>query len=143
MTVSMTLDAADPGVLELLTECATMRTWEFIRNTNATTTISYIASVTGLASSELHRQVDALVAMGLTDKAMALLREALSRDPDNAAAATKLRRLKRQTAELASIREKVQAALSARRFEAASALAAEGLRLDIDDKQVAASLRTL
>lgn len=65
MTVSMTLDAADPGVLELLTESATMRTWEFIRNTNATTTISDIASVTGLASSELHRQVDALVAMGL------------------------------------------------------------------------------
>ncbi|MDE0890330.1 MAG: LuxR C-terminal-related transcriptional regulator [Phycisphaerales bacterium] len=65
MTVSMTLDAADQGVLELLAEQGTMRTWEFIRNTNAVTTISDLASVTGLEPSELHRQVDALVAMGL------------------------------------------------------------------------------
>ena len=42
-----------------------MRTWEFIRSANATTTISDLASVTGLEAAELHRQADALVAMGL------------------------------------------------------------------------------
>ncbi len=65
MTVSMTLDAADPGVLELLSESSTMRTWEFIRNANVTTTISDLEVVTRFESEELHRQADALVAMGL------------------------------------------------------------------------------
>ena len=61
----MTLDAADPGVLELLSESSTMRTWEFIRNANVTTTISDLEVVTRFESEELHRQADALVAMGL------------------------------------------------------------------------------
>ncbi len=65
MTVSMTLDAADPGVLELLSESSTMRTWEFIRSANGTTTISDLEVVTGIEAAELHRQADALVAMGL------------------------------------------------------------------------------
>eukprot|EP00900_Chrysochromulina_parva_P000074 jgi/Chrpa1/10067/Chrysochromulina_OHIO_Genome00023866-RA len=80
-------------------------------------------------------RADALVAMGLSDKAMRVLREALQRDPDNQAAATKLKKLKRQVEDLARTREAIQAALQARRFEAAAALCTEGLRLDIDDKQ--------
>jgi len=84
-------------------------------------------------------RADALVAMGLSDKAMRVLREALQRDPDNQAAATKLKKLKRQVEDLARTREAIQAALQARRFEAAAALCTEGLRLDIDDKQVTAS----
>ncbi|RPG17320.1 MAG: LuxR family transcriptional regulator [Phycisphaera sp. TMED9] len=65
MSVSMTLDAADPGVLELLSDPVAMRTWEFVRSANATKTISELVSVTGLEAAELHRQADALLAMNL------------------------------------------------------------------------------
>ena len=61
----MTLDAADPGVLELLSDPVAMRTWEFVRSANATKTISELVSVTGLEAAELHRQADALLAMNL------------------------------------------------------------------------------
>ena len=65
MPVSMTLDAGDPGVLELFAEPRTLRTWEFIRISKAATTISDLVTATGTERTEVHRQVDSLVAQGL------------------------------------------------------------------------------
>ena len=85
-------------------------------------------------------RAEALVALGLSEKAIKLLREALSRDPDNEACATQLKRLKRLVAETARVQEGVTRAMGARRFEHACALCAEGLKLDSHDKGFKAKL---
>jgi DnaJ family protein C protein 7 len=80
------------------------------------------------------------VSIGLAEKAIKLLREGLSRDPDSEGLASKLRRLKRLVADGARIKEGVASALSARRFEEAAALCADGLRIDAGDRKFAAGL---
>jgi DNA-binding CsgD family transcriptional regulator/DNA-binding MarR family transcriptional regulator len=65
MPVSMTLDAGDPGVLELFAEPRTLRTWEFIRISKSAATISDLVAAIGTERAEVHRQVDSLVAQGL------------------------------------------------------------------------------
>ena len=78
--------------------------------------------------------------MGLTDKAVALLREGLQRDPDSALLASKLRRLRRLVADVARAKAAVAQAMARRRFEEAISLCSEALRLDEGDRKLAAAL---
>ena len=75
----------------------------------------------------------ALQAMGMSEKAVALLREALSRDPDNQQVSRTLKRLKRLVADAARIQDGYKAAMSARRFEEAIGTS-EGRPLDTSTK---------
>ena len=85
-------------------------------------------------------RADALQVMGLTDKAIALLREGLQRDPDSTELAGRLKRLKRLVADVERAKAAVSEAMAARRFEAAISLCTEALRLDEDDRKLAAAL---
>ena len=82
----------------------------------------------------------ALHSMGMPDKSVSLLREALSRDPDNQEVSRALKRLKRLIADAARLREAYKAAMSARRFEEAISLCGEGLKLEPDDPKACAVL---
>ena len=86
------------------------------------------ASRAGTAS-----RATALQAMGMSEKAVALLREALSRDPDNQQVSRTLKRLKRLVADAARIQDGYKAAMSARRFEEAIGTS-EGRPLDTSTK---------
>ncbi len=62
---SLIIDCADEGVLELLRDTDTLKTWEHIRSIGKVTTIEEIGSSIGIETKELHRQIDRLVDHGL------------------------------------------------------------------------------
>ena len=85
-------------------------------------------------------RAEALHAMGLSDKAIKHLREALQRDPDNSECSTKLKRLKRIVDEKARIHAAIADRMQKRLFEQAAALGSDGLKIDADDKKLCATL---
>ena len=85
-------------------------------------------------------RAEALQAMGMADKAQAVLREALQRDPDNEHAAQRLKRLKRLTADTARVFATIEEKMAKRRFEEVAAAAGEGLRLDEHDHKLHAKM---
>lgn len=59
------LDCADDGVLDLLQESGTLKTWEYIRCSGKVVTVEEVGSKIGVESAELQRQIDRLVDHGL------------------------------------------------------------------------------
>ena len=71
MDTTLTLDAENDGVIEILSNASTMRTWEFARGTGTVCTIAELVDATDLDRATVQEQVDALVTLGLLQKVRA------------------------------------------------------------------------
>ena len=68
MDTTLILDAENDGVIEILSNAPTMRTWEFVRGTGGVCTIAELVDATDLDRATVQEQADALVTLGLLQK---------------------------------------------------------------------------
>ena len=71
MDTTLILDAENDGVIEILSNTSTMRTWEFVRGTGGVCTIAELVDATDLGRAIVQEQADALVTLGLLQKVRA------------------------------------------------------------------------
>lgn len=71
METTLILDAENDGVIEILSNASTMRTWEFVRGTGGVCTIAELVDATDLDHAIVQQQADALVTLGLLQKVRA------------------------------------------------------------------------
>ena len=71
MDTTLILDAENDGVIEILSNAPTMRTWEFVRGTGGVCTITELVDATDLDRVTVQEQADALVTLGLLQKVRA------------------------------------------------------------------------
>ena len=85
-------------------------------------------------------RAEALHAMGQSEKAIKHLREALQRDPDNAEAGAKLKRLRRLVQDMQKLTDAISRAMGSRLFEEAIGHCSEALKMADGDKRVSAPI---
>jgi len=61
---TLELDITDPRVSELMSDVATLGTWEYLRRIGKPTAAEALAAATGLDLPSVHRALDRLVALG-------------------------------------------------------------------------------